>query len=362
MEIKEYKCPNCSGAVKFDSSSQKMKCPYCDTEFDIEALADYQKTIEAPEQDLIELDTSKAGSEWESADLGDLSTGCCPSCGAELIGDKNTIATVCPCCGNTQIVQQRIQGLLRPEYVIPFHLEKKTAVENLKQFYSKKKLLPDYFKEENRVNNIQGLYVPFWLFDAKAQGSASYKATKVKHWFDTNYSYTKTDHYSVIREGGLGFEKISVDGSEKMDDAYMDAIEPFDYSKMKDFQSAYLSGYLAEKYDVGIDASKERAVRRIKNSVESQFANSVKGYTTFSKERSSVNVQDGKVSYALFPVWVLNTKYKNVNYQFMMNGQSGRLVGRLPVDKGKAFKYRFLFTAGFGAAFTLIIQLLRIFL
>jgi hypothetical protein len=209
---------------------------------------------------------------------------------------------------------------------------------------------------------MQALYVPFWLFDAKAEGSASYKATKAKTWSDSNYIYTKTDHYSVIREGSLGFEKISVDGSEKMDDAYMDAIEPFDYSTMKDFQSAYLSGYLAEKYDVGIDASKERAIKRIKNSVESQFAGSVKGYATVSKERSSVNVQGGKVSYALFPVWVLNTKYQNVNYQFMMNGQSGRLVGKLPVDKGKAVRYSLLFTVGFGAVFTLIIQLLRIFM
>ncbi|MDR0472059.1 MAG: hypothetical protein LBH43_00030 [Treponema sp.] len=362
MEIKEYKCPNCNGAVKFDSSSQKMKCPYCDAEFDMEALADYQKATAAPEHDRMELDTSKACTDWENEDLGDLSTGCCPSCGAELIGDKNTIATICPCCGNTQIVQQRVQGLLRPEYVIPFQLDKKTAVENLKQFYNKKRLLPDFFKEENRVNNLQALYVPFWLFDAKAQGSASYKATKVKHWGDANYSYTKTDHYSVIREGSLDFEKISVDGSEKMDDAYMDAIEPFDYSTMKDFQSAYLSGYLAEKYDVGIDASKERAAKRIKNSVESQFANSLKGYATVSKEKSSVNVQDGKVSYALLPVWVLNTRYKNENYQFMMNGQSGRLVGKLPVDKGKAARYMILFTCGIGVFCTLIIQLLRMFM
>jgi hypothetical protein len=328
----------------------------------MEALADYQKAMAAPEKDLVELDTSKAGTAWENEELGDLSTGCCPSCGAELVGDKNTIATVCPCCGNTQIVLQRVDGLLRPEYVIPFHLDKKNAVENLKQFYNKKRLLPNFFKEENRVNALQALYVPFWLFDAKAQGNAAYKATKIKTWSDSNYRYTKTDFYSVTRIGSLGFEKISVDGSEKMDDAYMDAIEPFDYSTMKDFQSAYLSGYLAEKYDVGIDASKERAVRRIKTSVETQFAKSVKGYTTVIKEKSSVNVENGKVSYALLPVWVLNTRYQGTNYQFMMNGQSGRLVGKLPVDKGKVAKYMLLFTGGIGVVLTAIIQLLRIFM
>jgi DNA-directed RNA polymerase subunit RPC12/RpoP len=360
MEIKEYKCPNCSGAVKFDSGIQKMKCPYCDAEFEIAALAEYQKQIAKPETDSFVLDTSEAGSVWKDSDLGDLSTGSCPSCGAELIGDKNTIATVCPCCGNTQIMRKRVQGLLKPEYVIPFQLDHKAAKETLKQFYKGKKLLPNVFTSENRVNSIQGLYVPFWLFDAKTQGQVSFKATKVSRWSDSSYNYTKTDYYSVHREGGLGCEKIPVDGSEKMDDNYMDAIEPFDYGKLADFQTAYLSGYVAEKYDVGVDAGRERAVKRIKNTVESRFASSVTGYTSVTKERSAVSIEDGKVTYSLFPVWVLNTKYKNENYQFIMNGQSGLIAGKLPIDKGKVLKYRLLYLFGFGAVFSLIIGLLQI--
>jgi DNA-directed RNA polymerase subunit RPC12/RpoP len=360
MEIKEYKCPNCTGAVTFDSGTQKMKCPYCDAEFEVAALADYEKQMAKPETDRFALDTNKAGSAWNESDLGDLSTGSCPSCGAELIGDKNTIATVCPCCGNTQIMQKRVEGLLKPEYVIPFQLDKKAAKEALMQFYKGKKLLPNFFKSENQVNSIQGLYVPFWLFDAKAHGSVSFKATRVSSWSDSSYDYTKTDYYSVQREGSLGFEKISVDGSEKMNDDYMDSIEPFDYGKLTGFQTAYLSGYIAEKYDVGIEASKERAIKRIKNSVESQFRSSVQGYSTVIKERSSINVENGKAAYSLFPVWVLNSKYKKENYQFIMNGQSGLIVGKLPIDKGKVHKYRLLYWLGFGAVFTLIIELLQI--
>jgi predicted RNA-binding Zn-ribbon protein involved in translation (DUF1610 family) len=360
MDIKEYKCPNCGGAVKFDSGIQKMKCPFCDAEFEMAAVADYQKQMAQPEKDHFDLDTSNAGTKWNESDLGDLSTGSCPSCGAELVGDKNTIATVCPCCGNTQIIQKRVQGLLKPEYVIPFQLDKKAAKEALLQFYKGKKLLPNFFKSENQINNIQGLYVPFWLFDAKAQGHVSYKATRVTGWSDSSYNYTKTDYYSVQREGNLGFEKIPVDGSEKMNDDYMDSIEPFDYGKLTDFQSAYLSGYIAEKYDVGIEASKERAAKRIKNTFESQFAKSVTGYTSVVKERSSINVENGKAAYSLFPVWILNSKYRKENYQFIMNGQSGLIVGKLPVDKGKVLKYRLLYLFGFGAVFSLIIRLLQI--
>jgi len=361
MEIKEYKCPNCGGAVKFDSSSQNLKCPFCDAEFGITALEDYQKGLAAQTKDNFGWEVDKAGKDWEAGELDELAQGSCPSCGAELLGDKNTIAMVCPCCGNAQIVQRRLTGVLKPDYVIPFKLEKKIAVEALKNFYQGKRLLPDLFKEENRVNSIQGLYVPFWLYDARAHGHIRYKASRTNFWSDNNYNYTKTDYYSVVREGSIDFEKVPVDGSEKMDDSYMDAMEPYNYSMIKDFQSAYLAGYTAEKYDVDAEKSRERAGRRVKASLEDEFARSVTGYSSVRAESSVVNVESGKVSYALLPVWILNTKYQKENHQFIMNGESGRLVGSLPADPAKCWKYRLLFTGIIGAASTIIIQLLRIF-
>ncbi|MCL2722671.1 MAG: hypothetical protein FWD47_15185 [Treponema sp.] len=366
MEIKEYKCPNCAGAVKFDSSSQNMKCPYCDAEFEIADLEDYQKELALSAEDRFDWNNELERIQGSGAEVYDpekdcLSTGSCPSCGAELIGDKNTIAMVCPCCGNSQIVQKRISGMLKPEYIIPFKLEKKDAINALKNFYKGKRLLPDCFKDENRVNCIQGVYVPFWLFDAQTKAHIRFKATKTKTWSTANHIYTKTSFYNVVRDGVLGFEKVPVDGSEKMDNDYMDAIEPFDYNLKKDFQSAFLSGYLAEKYDVDAKQCMERAAIRMKASVEKEFRNSVTGYSSVSMESSTVDIKGGKISYCLFPVWVLNTKYKNENYLFTMNGESGRLVGRLPADTAKSWKYRFIFTGIFGAIFTIIIQLLRFF-
>jgi len=367
MDIKEYKCPNCGGAVKFDSSSQNMKCPFCDAEFEIADLEDYQRELASPTEDKFdwssELEKIQEGaaSSWDTLEQDCLSTGSCPSCGAELIGDSNTIATVCPCCGNSQIVQKRIAGMLKPEFIIPFKLEKKDAIEALKKFYKGKRLLPDCFKDENRVSCIQGVYVPFWLYDAVTKAHIRYRATKIRTWSDSNYYYTKTSFYSVVRDGSLDFEKVPVDGSEKMDNDYMDSIEPFNYALIKDFQSAFLSGYLAEKYDVDAKQCMERAGKRMKASVETEFRKSVTGYTSVSTENSTVDIKGGKISYSLFPVWVLNTKYKNENYLFIMNGESGRLVGRLPADVKKSWKYRLLFTGIFGAVFTIIIQVLRLF-
>jgi len=178
MQIKEYKCPNCGGAVKFDSSTQKMKCPYCGAEFETAAIEEYQKELAVPAKEKVDWSSESSVRAWEASELNDLTMGSCPSCGAELVGDKNTVAMVCPWCGNAQIVSRRLTGLLKPNYVIPFKLEKKAATEALKNFYQGKRLLPDSFKEDNHVNSIQGIYVPFWLFDAKAKAHIRYKAKR----------------------------------------------------------------------------------------------------------------------------------------------------------------------------------------
>jgi len=363
MDIKEFNCPNCGKTVKPANKTKKMKCPYCNAELEIKALADYQKEAGSRAGDNFNWKAGPGGI-WEESDLGNLSTGSCPSCGAELIMNKNIVTMICPCCGKAQIVQKQADRMLKPDYYIPFKLDKNSAVEALKQFCDGKRLLPEFIKKENCAESMQGMYVPFWLFDAKAKACVRYKAAKVKSWSDGDYYYTKTDYYSVVRDGSLSFEKIAVDGSEKMDNAYMDAVKPFDYTQMKNFQSEYLFDYSAAKYgeDVDIEASMKKTNASIKNSTEKEFGNSVTGYSTVEMESSTVNIENGKVSYTLLPLWILNTKYKDKNYQLIMNGQTGKCAGELPIDKKKAAIFRLLFTAIFGTVFTVIIQLLRVFL
>jgi DNA-directed RNA polymerase subunit RPC12/RpoP len=360
MDIKKFRCPNCGKTVKPDGSAESIKCPHCDAEFEITALADYQKEVESQAKDRFEWKTG-FGETWEEGDLGDLSTGACPSCGAEFIGDKNAIAMVCPCCGNAQIVQKRVR-MMKPDGCIPFKLDKKSAVETLKKLCEGKRLLPNFFKKENHIENIQGMYTPLWLFDAKAQARVRYKAGKVNSYSDESYDYVKTDYYSVVRDGGLNFEKVPVSGSEKIDGAYLDAIEPFDYAQMTNFQSECLAGYSANKYDMDLETGKKKGNERIKNLIEKEFVSSLTGYSTVDAENTAVNIENGKLSYALLPVWILNTKYNGENYQFIMNAQTGKFTGKLPVGKGKIMKFRLMFTVIFGTVLTGVIQLLRIFL
>lgn len=333
-----YKCPCCGGALVWNSTKQKMVCEYCDNEFTEEQMDE----LSAEE----EQKTTESEMNWNISDAGEsgeqmehMKVHICQSCGGEIIGDENSVATQCVYCGSPTIMTENISGVNRPNYIIPFKLDKKKAKAALQDFYKGKRLLPNSFAKENHIDKISGIYVPFWLFDCDANAHITYDATKVRFWSDKNYDYTKTDHYLVTRAGEIGFEKIPVDGSSKMADDYMDAIEPFDYSQMTEFSPNFLAGYFADKYDVDAKESIPRANSRVKNSTEQTFADTVRGYEAVMPRTTHINVENGDANYTMFPVWMLNTKYQGKNYSFAMNGQTGKMVGELPTDKGKFWRY-----------------------
>jgi len=353
--LQEYKCPCCGGAIGFDSGIQKMRCPYCDTEFEMEAVAAYDKELNNEQADVLQWDHASTEC-WQDDDK--IRSFVCNSCGGEIIGDEHTAATACPYCGNPVVMMSQFTGALKPNCVIPFQLDKEAAIKALKKHYEGKRLLPRVFKEENHLQEIQGIYVPVWLFDAKAEADVRYKATQVRSWSDSRYNYTQTSYFALARSGQLGFSSIPVDGSSKMDDALMEAIEPYDISQAVDFQTAYLAGYLADKYDVDAEQSIQRANERIKKSTEDAFAATAAGYTSVTPEFSSVRLSQGQTRYALYPVWLLNTKWNGKQYTFAMNGQTGKLVGDLPMDPGAYRKWFAGISAAVSAAALAISYLL----
>jgi DNA-directed RNA polymerase subunit RPC12/RpoP len=330
--LQEFKCPCCDGAIEFDTASQKMKCPYCDTEFEVEALKTYGDELRAPQEENMNWD-SAPGQQWQVDETTGLRTYVCESCGGEIVGDENMAATSCPFCDNPVVMKGQFAGDLKPDLVIPFKLDKKAAKEALKKHYMGKKLLPKVFKDENHIDEVKGIYVPFWLFDADAEAHIRYKATRVRTWSDSQYNYTETQHYHVSRGGTIGFTAVPVDGSTKLEDALMESIEPFNLADAVEFNPAYMAGYLADRYDVDAQQSIQRANERIKQSTADAFASTAQGYSTIIPVATGIQLENGKARYALYPVWLLNTTWNGKKYTFAMNGQTGKLVGDLPMDK-----------------------------
>ena len=344
MALQEYKCPCCGGAIAFDSTLQKMKCPYCETEFEVEALKGYDEDLKNQGTDDLEWHTD-ARSEWTEDEKNALRSYVCHSCGGEIVTDATTAATECPYCNNPVVMMHQLKGDLKPDWVIPFKLDKKAAVEGLKKHLKGKFLLPKVFKTDNHIDEVKGIYVPFWLFGSDADADIRFRATRTRMWSDSKYNYTQTSFFSVYRAGDLGFDHVPVDGSSRMPDDLMESIEPYDFSQAVDFQTAYLAGYLADRYDVDDKTSVVRANERIKNSTEDAFRQTVQGYATVTPEASSVRLKNGKTEYALYPVWILNTTYKDKKYTFAMNGQTGKFVGDLPTNWGKFFGFAALLTS-----------------
>ena len=381
-QVTNYQCPACTGPLHYSAKSGKLACDYCDSSFDvaeIEALyarkeaeaaaakhaADAKaEAAQAAKAEAAEAAAASGG--WDTSDLSrdwgaeadGLRVYSCPSCGAELICDQSTAAPACPYCGNPAIVPGQFSGALRPDYILPFRLSKDDAVQALRAHYKGKPFLPRSFTSANHIEQIQGVYVPFWLFDGGAEGAASYRASNTNVYETGDYEITETRHYHVVRAGSLAFEKIPVDASSKMPDDHMDSIEPFDYAQLRPFSTAYLPGYLADKYDVTIDDSRDRADTRCRETLAQALRDTVTGYGACVTEREDIALRRGKVHYALLPVWMLSTKWNGQDFLFAMNGQTGKLVGDLPTDRGRFWGMFAAIAAPLTVALTAILQFL----
>ena len=351
-QVTNYQCPGCTGPLHFVGSSGKLECDYCGANYDvaeIEALyAEKEEKAAAAQQAAEEKaaagkEASADGGDWDTSGFSDdwgeegahMKAYSCPSCGAELICDESTAATSCPYCGNPTVVPGQFSGELKPDYILPFKLSREDAIKALKEHYKGKIFLPKTFTDENHVQEIRGVYVPFWMFDGKAEGDAHYQATRSRTYTSGDYEITETRHFDVYRAGRVTFEKVPVDASSKMPDDHMDSIEPYDYKGLKSFSTAYLPGFLADKFDVPVEQCRERADKRCEGTFAAALRRTVKHYDTCTVKELNVNLKRGKVHYALMPVWMLNTKWKGKDFLFAMNGQTGKLVGDLPVSWGK---------------------------
>lgn len=337
--LMEYECPYCGGSLEFNSSIQKLKCPFCDAEFEMDEIQvpDSDEPMNQEVQTNISTDSfqwnTDAGSQWNAGEQEGMRVYSCNSCGGEIIGDETMASTKCPFCNNPIVMVGQFSGDLKPDYILPFKVDKAAAKSAFEKHLLGKKLLPKEFRDRNRINEIKGIYVPFWLFDTELDASIIYRAEDIKHWKTGDYEYTKTDYYDVVREGELAFENIPVDGSSKMPDELMESLEPFDFSEAVPFNPGYLAGYAADRYDVDAESSIEHINQRVRTSAENAFAKTVERFEHVTVKDSFIQLNNNTVKYALYPVWLLNVTWNDKKYTFAMNGQSGKFVGDLPIDK-----------------------------
>lgn len=321
----DHKCPNCAATLNYNPSEHNWKCEFCRSVFSKDELLEYTSN-------------NKLSKDSEKSKLYDVDLYTCSNCGAQIIADENTSATFCIYCRNTAILRNKLIGEFNPDKIIPFSTTKEEAIQKFTELGKGKPLAPSTFTSKNNIEEIKGIYIPFWLYDYDVHGKLNANGINETVWVTSNHQYTKTDIYNIDKEATMSFYKIPVDGSLRLDNHIMNSIEPYDYSALEDFNYSYLSGFYAEKYDVDSSTAQYDALKRAYASATDKLnGNSL--YSSYSINSTDHKANLKKCDYALLPVWLLNIKYNNKMYTFAMNGQTGKMIGNIPTDRKKVILY-----------------------
>jgi len=351
--VVQYKCPNCGADMAFDSTTGMLRCGSCGRTDNIEKMAGGNNSSEdgntSYEMDEEDKKASNSAFEKDYEDASDTDEPSnhstfaenevleyhCNNCGAVLITDAQTTATTCSFCGAGVVLGDRLSGSLAPAKVIPFTINKEQAQEAFKKWCRKGLLTPKDFMNADRIKNITGLYVPFWLYDINGRGEAEASCTRVRVYPLGDWIYTETKFYQVYRKVDLNYMRIPCDASQKMDDKLMDKLEPFQYGDLKDFNMPYLAGYISEKYDFDDTKLLPRIKDRVAPYVDSYIRSTISGYSTVNFGRKDINLRQKRADYTLLPIWMVCYDYKQAEHTFAMNGQTGKIVGKPPLSKAK---------------------------
>lgn len=331
--------------MEFDGATQKLKCNHCGFSISVDEYesqsgkGDRGQGNGETSQAFKDKDTDNRDAKQGDREAEKVKVYHCQSCGAELVADKFTSATICGFCGNPSLVEDRLTGDFMPSLVIPFKIDKEGAKSIYRGWVKKGPLTPKALSSKSTIEKITGVYVPFWLYDFNAQDNMQATATRTRTERHGDYQYIYTDHYSVYRSVRADFDKIPADASEKMPDDAMDKLEPFHYQEMIQFQMPYLSGYFSEKYNFTSDQIENRARNRVNDYITDITRGTINGYSTVSVLENQVSATNLNDEYALFPVWMLNYRYNGKNFQFMLNGQTGKIVADRPISKKRALAW-----------------------
>jgi len=334
LEAIQYKCPNCGGGLEYKADRQKFGCDFCLSEFTEQEVKEIFRDNESVDLTQNVRENISADNEFAGGNLYS-----CSSCGAEIMSDANTAATFCVYCHNPVILTGRLSGDYRPNKIVPFVIEKNKAIEIFKSGMLKRLFIPSGFKSEQTLEKMTGLYVPFWLADCNVKTNMQAIGKHIRTWKQGDYKYTETREYAVSRHAGITFNGVPADGASKIDDSLMDALEPFDYSKLQNFSMSYLTGFLADKYDVDKGQVFPRIRQKLDTASRDILMSSITGYSSVSVSNFTNNIMKTDWNYALLPVWFMTYSYNGKMYEFAVNGQSGKLVGIPPLSKKKLFAF-----------------------
>ncbi|MBR3209330.1 MAG: TFIIB-type zinc ribbon-containing protein [Bacilli bacterium] len=330
-EVLDNKCPHCGANIVLNPKTGNFKCEYCGIESSLEEIKKYnlRDNAAAKNEETTHIDN-----------YNEYFTYTCQNCGAEIVADEQTTATFCIYCGNTAILKNKLSGKFNPKLIIPFKKTKEEAIQAFKSLNNHRPLIPNGFTDIKNIEKIRGIYIPFWFHDFYIEGGIVTRGTTVYNYTIGTTHYTKTTTYKIVRDGYVNYYSVPVDGSTRFDNALMNSIQPYDYKELVPYNHAYLSGFLAERYDVESNNTRKDVEPSILKEVKNLFINDAAMYNpSHLVKTNTLETKKHSVEYVLLPVYMVNVKYMGKMYTYAMNGQTGEFIGNIPVSKFKLITY-----------------------
>ena len=314
------KCPSCGSNITYEPELGSMLCRNCGNVYSADTMEPLGSFGISKEHDYMG-DGDMSDEDKKRHEI------VCNSCGAALITDENTMSTICPFCGSPALITQRMSREFKPDYIVPFKIDKDEAKMIMTDWLASRKFTPRGFKTKSRLTNMTALYVPFWLLDCCVKSEVSGTGRMISGLATTIFEVNSTIKYYV--------KGVPFDASLSIANKLMEAVEPFDYSEMVDFESKYLQGFYADKYDQLPTDMTERMMRRIDKYSRAETELVAKKYTEYEErpEKNLSLLSDISIKYCLLPVWFMTVDFEGRQYQFAVNGQTGEASGQVPTSE-----------------------------
>ena len=319
MSAITYKCPNCPANLRLDPQTQKFVCDFCGSSFTLDELTKKEPAPQTKTDDF-----NKQTRLYH-----------CQNCGAEVFTDDTTAATFCIYCHSPVVLSGELSGDFKPDQVIPFKVSKEEVKEKLMLWCRKKKFIDSAFIDSAQLEKLSGVYFPYFIVDGKVQGSMHRRGKKIRTWRQGNYRYTQTDTYQIDREGEIAFEDIPINALNKEHTYILNGIQPFEQKKAVPFEMAYLAGFMADKRNIEKQDAMPTVQAIASDFTRAQFNQSAQGYVSFGAGDENYKLTKTVFSYVLMPAWMLTYNYGKSQFFFAMNGDSGKIAGRVPLSKKK---------------------------
>lgn len=344
-----YRCRSCGGIMEFDAGTQGLKCPNCGTEQPIE-----KRTEQVEEHRLTDQARRTVRAEEKQS-----STMQCPSCGAVVEVEATSTAKDCPYCGTAFVLAEKQLSNVIPDGIVPFQIDQQEVGERFRKWMKGRWLAPGELKHLYQRDKLQGIYIPYWTFDADARGSYFAEGGT-----DHQVTYRDSDGKQHVRteirwhpvSGHVShfFDDVLVHASDRLSDDLIAKIEPFNTMNIPAYSPDYLSGYSSEVYTVDLnDAHRTAEHVMYQELVRYAEKDVLRRYTHVRNVHLDASYQRETYKHVLLPIYATAYHYKKKIYTVLVNGQSGRVEGEYPKSPWKIAGLVLLAAALIGLFFVL---------